>query len=181
MGHTENLELMAMEWLRFGIGCPVALFERNPRNGLGNPDVLGISKAGYLYEIEIKRSVSDFRANALKHHLRDRYAGAKDDWRLKLYPKAFWFLVPHDMDVLSITPEWAGLMRGPTDDEPQTVYVVKKAPRHNASERLSVKEMLRLGRCMANQIFSDAKQIDRWKQKFIDGKWYENCDYADCI
>lgn len=157
-----TLEYLGLIWLRFDRGCAVALYERNPRNGLGKPDVLGVSKAGYLYEIEIKRSMSDFRANARKYHLRDRYAGCADDWRANLYPKFYWFLVPNELapKVLPMVPDWAGLLRNGAKDEPQTVYVVKSAPEHKDSRKLTIKEKIRLASCMANQILSFATRYN---------------------
>lgn len=159
-----NLEIMAMNFLRYEKACPVALFERSPRYGIGEPDVLGITKARYLLEIEIKRSLSDFRANGHKRHM---VALEKPELELQREilmpkrPKQFWFLVPCELvkKIEPIVPEYAGLMRGPGKNEVWQVRVVKPAPTNKASLRLTIEEMMRLGHCMANQILSQAHRI----------------------
>jgi len=154
-----NLELMAMRFLRYEKSCPVALLERSPRSGIGQPDVLGITHARYLLEIEIKRSFSDFRANERKRHIRgytlepERYSPKR--------PKQFWYLVPAELSpkVAPFIPEWAGLMRGPMGDEWRGVTVMKPAPSNPASLRLTLRECATLMHCAANQILSQQTQI----------------------
>jgi len=178
-----NLELMAMHFLRFEKACAVALLERSPRFGIGEPDVLGITKARYLLEIEIKRSLSDFRANGKKHHIAMREGRAVGTrWRTPIaiskFPKQFWFLVPCELvkKVEREVPDYAGLMRGPGQNEVQQVRVVKPAPSNHESERLTAREMMGLGHCMANQILSQMGQIHALKNRFEEGhhlwNWY---------
>lgn len=148
-----TLEYMAMAWLRFEKNCPVALFERTPRSGHGEPDVLGITRARYLLEVEIKRSVSDFRANANKYFHRCREVDGDDS----MYPSMYWFLTPSELTekVLPLVPRWAGLLRG----DQSGIKIVKDAPRNLKSKRLTTKECVALASRMANQIYSMARRI----------------------
>jgi len=175
-----NLELMAMHFLRFEKACPVALCERSPRWSNGNPDVLGITKARYLLEIEIKRSVSDFRANAKKRHMipRENPGEFELEHYAPKWPKQFWFLVPCELvkKVEPLVPDFAGLMRGPGRNEIQGVRVVKRAPVNQHSAKLTVKETFQLGHCMANQIYCQMERIHSLKNRFEEGQhlwnWY---------
>lgn len=161
---TKSLEFLGLEFLRFEKGCPVALWERSPRYMIGQPDVLGVNKARFLYEIEIKRSVSDFRADAKKPHRKFRI----DEHA----PRLFWYLVPHHLvdSVSYLVPEWAGLLRGPTDSEVQQVWSVKKSPQNAASKRLTTKECVSMAHCMANQIYSTWRRDEekRLNEHFIN-------------
>lgn len=153
-----RLEHLALSWLRFEKRCHVAMFERSPRSrSCGEPDVIGVTKSRHFLEIEIKRSLSDFRANKKKPFHRIRDLGDADS---NPYPKQFWFLVPAELvdKVRPELPRWAGLLRGPTANEFQIASVVH-APVNKGSRRLSAKEVVRFGRCMANQIYSFSQSI----------------------
>jgi hypothetical protein len=116
----------------------------------------------YLIEIEIKRSISDFKADALKPSRRCR------DLYPKKFPKQFYYLVLPEMveKIEPLLPAWAGLMRGPTDQDTQCVHVVKTAPTNHESQRLSTKECAKLVYKMANQIVSMSNLLNR--QAFWD-------------
>lgn len=170
---TERLDLeyMAMWWLRFEKRCPVALTERTPRPMAGRPDVLGVTKAGYILEIEIKRSLLDFRANARKHHIRNREDiikkgsfGNSPWYSLKTFPRQFWFLVPSSLVevVQPELPKWAGLLT----DHDRRLKCIAKAPVNEEATKLPPKGMIKLGNCMANQIWSQASVIHSyWSAK----------------
>ena len=164
-----SLEFLALSWLRFEKKCPYALFQRSPRYKLGLPDVLAITHAGYPLEIEIKRSVQDFRADFKKPH---RQARQDPETPQDIYPKQFWYLVPADLVkvIQNILPPWAGLLRGPREGEIQQIYSVVMAPVNSVSRKLSVKEMLALGHCMSNQIYSQALALrnNRWRSEESD-------------
>src|SRR5579872_3260087 len=149
-----SLELYALDWLLYEKRCEIALRERSPRMGFcGEPDVIGLTRSRHLVEIEVKRSVSDFK--------RDRFKASRvrRDLFLDKLPLYFYYLVPNELleKVQPLTPEWAGLMRGPVDGEPQAVYVVRPAPKNRNSQRLSVKECCRLVRMVANWAMSEAR------------------------
>jgi hypothetical protein len=165
-----NLELMAMRWLWIEKKCPYIVRERTPRYGIGQPDVIGVTASRFITEIEIKRSVSDFRADAKKHCRRNR------DLYPQLIPKQFYYLAPADVadKILPQIPDWAGLMK-PSENCWDAV-VVKNAPVNKASQRLSIKECIKLARNMVNHMMSleDARQ--QLVFRFIDGHnpYWEN-------
>lgn len=163
-----KLELMALRWLRFDKRCRVALFERSPRQAWsGEPDVLGVNDRRYLFEIEIKRSVQDFRANKRKQFHQMRDAGVSSP----KYPRYFWFLVPPQIveAVTPIVPKWAGLLCGPGDDDVQCLHSVIPAPANPESEPLTTKECVRLAQMMANQIWSFASTLASWEGHRYEG------------
>ena len=173
-----TLEMMALWWMRFEKDCRIAMFERSPRcSTSGEPDVIGVTQGRYLYEIEIKRSLSDFRANRRKpfHKIRDLGVEGPNP-----YPKMFWFLVPNELveKVKPEVPKWAGLLRGPTNDNYYISSVIK-APVNSDSRRLTTKECVRLAHCMANQIFSFSRSLsenlnwDRYRGRWATGDDYE--------
>lgn len=171
-----TLELLAIRWLRFEKRCRVAMVERSPRLWNGRPDVLAITKSGHLLEIEIKRSIQDFRANADKPHIRRRsiagngFLAGEDD----MAPQYFWYLVPPELvkKAEAELPPWAGLLRGPGEDEIQSLHSVVKAPKNKASKRLTIREKVNLGQCMANQILSYFERMACLKSDYDPDPWY---------
>ena len=139
----------------------LVLCERSPRQGwCGQPDVFGVTAARYTMEIEIKRSLSDFRADATKP---SRNPILRDGFRLQRLPKHFWYLVPPELAdrVEPLVPDWAGLMRGPRGHEAQTVWIIKRSPANSESRRLTVKECCRLVLLVNNHaLSSEAKALN---------------------
>lgn len=129
----------------------MVLFERTPRHCHGRPDVIGVTASRYLVEIEIKRSLSDFRANAKKYHIENRDAFAIHAAR------QFWYLVPAKLrePVLKELPEWAGLLT----DEQHWLHCVKKAPVNEKSRRVSVREVARLVELQSNQLWATTRDF----------------------
>lgn len=152
-----TLELAALRWLKWEKRCAIVLYERSPNEWTcGRPDVLGVTKDRYATEIEIKRSLSDFRADARKASRRNR------DLYPKRFPKFFYYLVPEKLreKVQEELPKWAGLMIQSTD--PARWYlpeIIVPAPVNRESDRYSVKHCLVLVRLMANQIVAQADTI----------------------
>lgn len=160
----KPLEALAFAWLRWEKRCPVCLTERSPRPHHGIPDVLGITDSRHLLEIEVKRSMSDFRANNEKPHIQMRNAfQLKGQIECELWPRQYWYLVPPELaeKVLKELPPWAGLLRGPRPNEMHGLFSVVKAPVNQASKRLTTKECVKLAHSMSNQIYSMAEQLYR--------------------
>lgn len=164
-----RLETRALHWLLYKGGCHYAVCERSPRPITGEPDVLGVKAGRRMVEIEIKRSVSDFRANAKKRHVVNR------DIYIDRWPYQFYFLVPLALKnkVLPILPSWAGLMT----DESFYVQIEKVAPINKLSKRLTVKECLRLARNLANHSASVEQRFDNVFQQWKEGRWWPECEY----
>lgn len=172
-----NLELIAMRWMRYERKLPVVMRERSPRMWLcGEPDVIGITPSRYLVEIEIKRSVSDFRADFKKRSRINREA------YIHLAPKQFYYLVLPDMvdRVEPIVPAWAGLMT--THSNEMSVVLVKTAPVNRASKRLTINESARLVHMMANHLLTVEERCDKVMNNFRNGydplPWPHVIDYS---
>lgn len=165
-----RLEYIALRWLLYEKKCHAALYERSPCSCLwSRPDVLGVTKARFLIEVEVKRSLSDFKANSKKHHVRNR-----EDY-LHRWPKQFYYFVPEALalKVQPLVPDWAGLAKS----NGVTFEVVKVAPDNNLSRRLNVKECAQLFRCQSNQLAAAESNLERMRQSFRDGQWWEE-DFA---
>lgn len=151
-----NLEYHTARWLQFEKQCALVLCERTPRWGHGQPDVLGVLPSRFILEIEIKRTMSDFRANSKKHHMLSRFCGEPEiaERYAKRAPKLFWFLVPRSLveKVEKELPDFAGLLT--VSENGASLDVVKKAPTNKDSERLSLKECSKLMRCAGNMMIA---------------------------
>jgi hypothetical protein len=161
---SNRMENIALRWLAYEKKCLAVLHERTPRYCSGQPDVLGVTKGRYLIEVEIKRSLSDFRANAKKYHVRNR------DCFIQNQPRQFYFFVPESIveKCKAELPPWAGLAKLQHE---VAFNVVVQAPVNNQSRRLSVKECVKLFRNMTNQIVSFSNEIEGHKGRFIEGPW----------
>lgn len=202
-----SLEFSGVQWLKFEKRCPLVIHERSPRPfSMGNPDVLGITDNRYMLEIEIKRSVSDFRANAKKRHIQLRTDPNEDVRRkcLENGARQFWFLVPTKIaeQIEAEVPDWAGLL---VHDLNFTglgkIRCIKKAPINNLSKKLSLLNCAKLLRNIGNQIYSlmesrrnmisggyhiDPHAMDDYYSKKLerhsDGlsyEWVRNYDYSN--
>lgn len=162
-----TLEMMAIRYLRFERSCKVAIRERSPRQFMcGQPDVLGITGNRHQYEIEIKRTLSDFRAdnNKLFRHRE------KDAPR---HPRKFWYLVPVSLvqKVASILPSWAGLLT-PAKDQHYNYGLLSEviaSPVNNAATPLTAKESMRLFFMMANYNLSLEQSNENWRLSIRKG------------
>lgn len=101
MSHYWKLRAAAVMWLRYDRGCPVVAMERGLQCV---PDVMGVTANRFLIEIEIKRTMADFRRNAKKWVIQRR---AKEVGKHYWIPKYFYFLVLPEMvaKVLAEIPE----------------------------------------------------------------------------
>lgn len=104
--NATHLRAIAAEYLRYKRNCPIVAFERSHWPPTVKPDVIAVTKGRKIIEVEIKCSMSDFRANAKKHseYLR---------WNAGYYvPHQYYFMVLPEMveKVKLELPEHAGLM-----------------------------------------------------------------------
>jgi hypothetical protein len=156
-----NLELLAMRWLWLEKNCHYVLRERSPRYSMGEPDILGVTASRYLIEIEIKRSMSDFRADAKK------WCRLNRDGNLKRIPKQIYYLVTLDMidRCKQELPAWAGLMRPAAG----TCQVIENAPINSESERLTVKECVKMTRLITNYAMGCEQKLDSLFCRYREG------------
>ena len=126
----------------------------------------------FLFEIEIKRSLSDLKQDAKKQSRVIRNLLQPFPNSNCKYPKQFWYLVPAELQarVEPLVPPWAGLIIGPTKTN-YCLTVVKKAPVNSESTRLSVKECVRMVRMVANWAMTEAENHHSAWSKFHEGHW----------
>lgn len=159
-----NLELIAMRWLRFEKRCMLVMTERSPRVwSCGRPDVIGVTCARYVIEVEVKRSLSDFRADGRKRHriVREHY--------LERMPKLFYYMVPVALRdaVLAELPEWAGLLTPPSGR--YWIDVVRESPTNKASKRFTVKECVQMAHLLSNNAISAHERAENFKSNWEQG------------
>lgn len=144
-----NLEILAMRWLWLEKNCHYITRERTPRSGHGQPDVLGMTKARYLIEVEIKRSMSDFRADSKKWSRLSRESSVANT---KLFPKFFFYCAEIKLaeKMVPEIPQWAGLLAF----DGFRPCVLLNAPENECSKKVSFKECVKGARAMVNHIMS---------------------------
>jgi hypothetical protein len=158
-----TLELLGLRYLRFIRKCPLVTLERGIC--MGDPDVFGVTSARYCIEIEIKRSASDFRANAQKWHVRHR------EEYLGLWPTYFYYMVPEKLQpkVEHLLPCWAGLMvqtdQYSTNGNPYFPMIVREAPKNKEARKVSIKDLVRMATRQANTLISLKTSIDSFVSK----------------
>ncbi len=174
---------MAMRWLWLDKMCHYVLEQRSPRLFRGVPDVIGITKSRFLIEIEIKRSVADFRNDAKKPHIAQRgtekFSMIGADYTLKNSPKYFYYMMPRKIadKVINEIPEWAGLLVA--QENQLTATVLKKAPANSLSKRLSLEECIRAVRLMVNHMMTTQLDMEANKNRWLhnDTSWHS--DWVD--
>lgn len=140
-----SLEAAAVEWLRYERQCLLVCLERTPVLGWYRPDVFGVCKRRHTVEIEVKRTVADFKADAGKRITNWRRDGS-------LNVRQFYYLVPPSIAdaVRPLLPDYAGLL---TVGQPATTWaklprveVEHGAPVNRAAKRLTLLEMGRMAK-----------------------------------
>jgi hypothetical protein len=131
---SKNIDSLLSMWLYEKGHSPITNHVKQI-SGLGECDVISISKSDYIYEYEVKISRSDFKADFKKekHQLMLEGKGTKerlikenntiDTWYLT--PNYFYFVVPRDLISIEEVPEYAGLMYM---DENLQFEIIKKSP-----------------------------------------------------
>lgn len=154
-------EYSALRWLRYEKRCTLVVFERSPLYNGAKPDVFGVLPSRLTVEIEIKRTLSDFKANSEKRCVRNR------EFYLECWPSYFYFLIPKKLTekVVPLLPEWSGLMWW----EYCTTTVVRKAPRNLQAKRLTIKQMIRMVELQSNMLVAQARAIAGFAQR--DSRW----------
>lgn len=143
-----SLEKSAVYWLRFKRGACVILLERWPLCARARPDVFGVTRGRQTIEVEIKRTMNDFRANARKFHVANR-----DNVAHQLAHFTY-FLVPNSIEekVMQELPEWAGLLI--VNEHEYDIKVRKRAPMNKMAKKLSLNKICHLGLLMGSQLYS---------------------------
>lgn len=159
----------AAQWLRYERQCVIVAIERGICRG-GAPDVCGIDKNRWAIEVEIKRTLQDFKNNNKKmlafHRRYSLYAGTR--WVETINcPRLFYFFVPPSL-VTKVTPlltDGDGLI---TIQEPCRHYrgvpyprVVVLAKPDNKAKPLSLAECARMVKHQSGTLSSLATELSR--------------------
>lgn len=126
-------------WLRYDRRCIMVCWEREILGLFSRrPDMIGVTHSRHVIEVEIKRTMTDFRANGKKKYHRHA-AGAE------YQPRQFYFFVPPELEAAATAelPEGAGLMTaGPSISYGLLrVRIIKPAPVNKHSPRLDLRRM----------------------------------------
>jgi hypothetical protein len=158
--HTGEIEL----FLARHLGPRINLIVPNISYGLGTHeiDLLVVTPAHYAYEIEIKTSVSDLKADLKKSH------GHRSN-KIKL----LYFAVPTEIKdkALELIPERAGLYVLTYDEKRTHTFIqIVKAPQVNKlARKLTDKELIKIGSLACMRIWN-LKEIIYRLQKDTHGR-----------
>lgn len=135
----------ALAWLKNNRKCSVLAIERSPWDDVRyRPDVIGVSPGRKCIEIEIKRSLADFKQDTRKSVWRHRY-NFKTAW-----PDQFYFFTPPTLvqRVLPLLPAGLGLL---TWNEPgvfvenvREIFVVRPAAKQASARKLTIDQYIRM-------------------------------------
>ncbi len=162
----KSLETFAMEWLRYTAGCVLLVNQRSLTwQHSGVPDCVGVKRSRHLIEVEVKRSLQDFKANALKRHVVYRERGLKHFE--KHAARQFYFIVPFKLvaKVQPLLPAWAGLLSAPNSFQEQEAHVIVKAPVNDMAERMSLIDCVRASSLQTNMVLSQHRKIDELRER----------------
>lgn len=160
----------AVQWLRYEVQCSIVAIERGISLG-GTPDVIGLTPKRFVTEIEIKRTVADFKRNAKKlwSFQRGRSAFEGTGWE-RARPRLFYFLVPLEIveKVQPLLEPEQGLMAiSNTFKKYQgipAVKIIRKAVPSARAKRLTVRQCVQMAKhqtgtlsSLLNKLAQDAR------------------------
>jgi hypothetical protein len=147
---TRYTEFLAsgFEWLRYQRGCYIVAWERGPWSDNHKPDLIGIDKTRTCIEIEIKRSVADFKHDAEKSIWNQR------DLFKKWWPSQFYYFVEPEMveKVEPLIRDGFGLLTfwpeggKPTFGGNREIKVVRRATRQKDAKKLTAHQLMNMVR-----------------------------------
>lgn len=171
-----KMRAAAVQWLRYDRQCVVVAIERT--FGGCQADVVGVSPKRHVTEIEIKRTMADFRANEEKHGIKLRKNdallgqtfGDREPWWT--VPHQFYFLVEPAMveKCKAELPPGCGLLSpqvvGESDIKPlypgvPRIVVRVVAPVDSRARKLTVRKCVQMAKNQSGTLFSLLVKITR--------------------
>lgn len=155
----NKLLASACEFLRYEQGCYLLAWERSPweRSWHHKPDLMGVERGRRVLEIEIKRSVADFKADAKKRIW---------DYRKMGYavPFKFWYLVPPELveHILPMVPDGLGLLTvGPRMSRGgnSEIIVASNAKANRKASALRLKDLVHMARDQSGTLVSAVSRL----------------------
>lgn len=164
----ENALLKAavLQWLRYERQSVVLCCERAPATWFGVPDVLALTPRRTLVEVEVKRTLADFKANDSKRCLKLRAEGHGTK------PEQFYFCVPPSLveRVLPLLPAGAGLLTLAQQCNPfsgvNSISVVRGAE-NNAKQatKLSPSQIVQMLKCQSGTLVTAMCRVYRLEEE----------------
>lgn len=152
----DKLLASACEFLRYEQGCYLLAWERSPWEH-HKPDLMGVERGRRVLEIEIKRSLADFKADAKKRIWDYRKMG-------KAVPFKFWYLVPPELveEILPMVPDGLGLLTvGPrlSRGGNAEIIVASNAKANRKACVLRLKDMVNMARDQSGTLVSAVSRL----------------------
>jgi hypothetical protein len=155
----NQLLASACEFLRYEQGCYLLAWERSPweHRWHHKPDVMGVERGRRVLEIEIKRSVADFKADAKKRIWGYRSLGYA-------VPFKFWYLVPPELveEILPMVPAGLGLLTvGPKTSRGGNAEIICASPAktNRKASVLRLKDMVHMARDQSGTLVSAVSRL----------------------
>ena len=157
---TCDLEAICLSWLRYERRCFLVACERLPNSWSYRPDIIGVQLNRTFIEIEVKRTWSDYLANAKK----------REPWNYK--PSQFYFACPSNLaqkiaEDLVQRDSLAGVIQ-PADGFGINSYtglhfaaVTRKARLSPVATKVRVSDVARLVSCQSGTLCSAYCQLAR--------------------
>lgn len=157
------------EYLRYDHGCYLLAWERGPWESYGHrPDLLGVERGRRVIEIEIKRTLADFKNDANKKIwlMRERTKFNRAT------PFKFYYMVPPDLveKVIDIVPAGRGLLTLGTKESRggnAEVIVVSPAKVNRKATLLTLKEMFTMARDQSGTLVSAITKVAKAEQSTV--------------
>lgn len=169
------MRAQAVMWLRYERDCPIVALERG-RGACGIPDAIGVTPTRRIIEVEIKRSMADFRHNEKKYGARLRGAAIMGGRFHYDDPAYFYFFVEAAMveKCRAELPAWAGLISAPLGYGSRREYngilkpiVIVSAPENKSSRKLTIKECHRMAKHQTGTLSSVLNAMAHHERKSL--------------
>ncbi len=149
------------EWLRYQRGCYIVAWERGPWERYGHkPDLIGVDKTRKCIEIEIKRSVADF-----KHDSEKKIWSARGLWQVAWPSQFYYFVEPSIVEkVRPMTRDGLGLLTFSQSGKPTfagniEVQIVVPARKQKDAKPLTVLQLWEMVRHQSGSLCSAARKL----------------------
>ncbi len=154
---TSDIEERLLRYFMYEKKCYLAV-PRCYATG-SESDVLAVTKTGYIHEIEIKISVSDFRADIKKNKWGDQNISR---------PNYFWYCFPKGMIDHKLVPDYAGIIEIYGN---RFVDEVRTAPRYSKN-KVNPKIIRKMTQSLAYRVAGDKfgreSRCSREQLKFLN-------------
>lgn len=155
-------------WLRYAKQCPVVAFERGGHGwGWDHPDVFGVKESRETFDVEIKMSFSDFKADMKKTKFQPGFP--------KTHRRPTWFYYAAPMALAEkiqasmLLPGGAGLLgvTGFREMGQDGIVVLLRADKHKASLRPRIGQVVTWVKDQSGTLCGLAQMIAREEERKI--------------